>query len=110
MGFMREWDKNKKDWEPKLKKLQQFAKEKLNCTLAQLSIAWVIQNKDISTAILGAKKPEQLNENLKALEIVPKLTEEILEEIENIMGNTPPGEIDYFNNFKPLPIRRKVQK
>ena len=30
MGFMREWDKNKKDWEPKLKKLQQFTKEKLN--------------------------------------------------------------------------------
>ena len=110
MGFMREWDKNKKDWEPKLKKIQQLAKEKLNCTLAQLSIAWIIQNKDISTAILGAKKPEQLNENLKAMEIVPKLTKEILEEIENIMGNTPPGEIDYFNNFTPLPIRRKVQK
>ena len=49
MGFMREWDKNKKDWEPKLKKIQQLAKEKLNCTLAQLSIAWIIQNKDIST-------------------------------------------------------------
>ena len=44
------------------------------------------------------------------MEIVPKLTKEILEEIENIMGNAPQGEIDYFNNFAPLPIRRKVQK
>ena len=110
MGFLRKWDENKKDWEPKLKKLQQFAKEKLDCTLAQLSIAWVIQNKDISTAILGAKKPEQLNENIKAMEVVQKLTKEILEEIEKIMGNEPQGEIDYFNNFTPLPIRRKVQK
>ena len=93
-----------------IEKLQQFAKEKLNCSLAQLSIAWIVLNKDISTAILGAKKPEQLNENIKALEIVPKLTKEILEEIEKIMGNAPKGEIDYFNNFAQLPIRRDAQK
>ena len=110
MGFLKEWNENKKDQEPKLKKLQQLAKEKLNCSLAQLSIAWLVLNKDISTAILGAKKPEQLNENLKALEIVPKLTKEILEEIEKIMGNAPKGEIDYFNNFTQLPIRRDAQK
>ena len=110
MGFLKEWNENKNDWEPKLKKLQQLAKEKLNCSLAQLSIAWIVLNKDISTAILGEKKPEQLNENLKALEIVPKLTKEILEEIEKIMGNAPKGEIDYFNNFTQLPIRRDAQK
>ena len=110
MGFIKGWDENKKDWEPKLKKLQKLAKEKLDCSLAQLSIAWVIKNKDISTSILGAKKPEQLIENLKALEIVPKLTKEILEEIEKIMNNAPKGEIDYFNNFSPLPIRRDTQK
>jgi len=44
MGFLREWNENKKDWEPKLKKLQQLAKEKLNCSLAQLSIAWLVLN------------------------------------------------------------------
>jgi aryl-alcohol dehydrogenase-like predicted oxidoreductase len=110
MGFLSEWEAKKGEWEPKLKKIQQLAKEKLNCSLAQLSIAWVVKNKDISTAILGAKKPEQLNENLKALEIVPKLTKDILEEIEKIMENAPKGEIDYFNNFAPLPIRRDAQK
>ena len=94
----------------KIKKIATICQRKIKLHFSSINIAWVIQNKDISTAILGAKKPEQLNENLKALEIVPKLTEEISEEIENIMGNTPPGEIDYFNNFKPLPIRRKVQK
>jgi len=59
---------------------------------------------------MGAKTPEQLKENLKALEIVPKLTKEILDEIEKVMGNKPKGEIDYFNNFAPLPIRRETQK
>ena len=110
MGFLKQWEDNKKDWEPKLKTLQKLAKDKLDCSLAQLSIAWVIKNKDISTTIMGAKTPEQLKENLKALEIVPKLTKEILEEIEKVMGNAPKGEIDYFNNFAPLPIRREVQK
>ena len=111
LGFMTEiWEKNKADWEPKLKKLQAFAKEKLDCSLTQLSIAWVIKNEDVSTAILGAMKPEQLKENLKALEVYKKLTKEILEEIEVIMKNTPKGETDYFNNFKAMPVRRNIKE
>ena len=109
-GFKANWEKNKEDWEPKLKKLQAFAKEKLDCSLTQLSIAWVIKNQDISTAILGAMKPEQLKENLKALEVYKKLTKEILEEIEVIMKNTPKGETDYFNGFKSMPVRRNIQE
>ena len=104
------WNKNKADWEPKLLKLQTLAKEKLNCSLAQLSLAWVIKNKDVSTAITGAKKPEQMIENLKSLEVSKKLTKEILEEIEVIMKNAPKGEVDYFNNFSSMPIRRNVQE
>ena len=72
--FSKIWEKNKADWEPKLLKLQAFAKEKLDCSLTQLSIAWIIKNQDVSTAILGAMKPEQLKENLKALEVSKKLT------------------------------------
>ena len=106
--FPSSWDKNKEDWEPKLIKLQTLAKEKLNCSLTQLSIAWVIRNKDVSTAILGAMKPEQLKENLGALEVCKKLNKDILEEIEKIMKNAPVGEIDYFNNFQTMPIRRNV--
>ena len=104
------WKKSKDEWEPKLVKLQAFAKEKLNCSLAQLSIAWVIKNKDISTAILGAMKPEQLKENIASLEVYKKLTKEHLEEIETIIKNAPKGETDYFNNFSPMPIRRNVQE
>ena len=104
------WKKSKDEWEPKLVKLQAFAKEKLNCSLAQLSIAWVIKNKDISTAILGAMKPEQLKENIASLEVYKKLTKEHLEEIETIIKNAPKGETDYFNNFSHMPIRRNVQE
>ena len=101
------WEDNKEDWEPKLLKLQTLAKEKLNCSLAQLCIAWIIKNKDISTAILGAMKPEQLIENIKALEIYKKLDKELLIEIETIMKNAPKGEIDYLT-FKELPSRRNI--
>ena len=104
------WEDNKEEWEPKLLKLQTFAKEKLNCSLAQLCIAWIIKNKDISTAILGAMKPEQLIENIQALEVYKKLDKEILIEIETIMKNAPKGEIDYSNDFKPMPIRRNIQE
>ena len=49
-------------------------------------------------------------ENLKALEVSKKLTKEILEEIETIMKNAPKGEVDYFNNFSSMPIRRNAQE
>ena len=104
------WQSKKADWEPKLEKLQKLAQEKLNCSLAQLSIAWAIRNNDISTAILGAMNPEQITENLKALDVSKKMTKEILEEIETIMKNAPNGEYDYFNGFTEMPIRRNIQE
>ena len=104
------WQSKKADWEPKLEKLQKLAQEKLNCSLAQLSIAWAIRNNDISTAILGAMNPEQITENLKALDVSKKMTKEILEEIETIMKNAPNGEFDYFNGFTEMPVRRNIQE
>ena len=104
------WEKNKADWEPKFVKLQKLAKEKLDCTLTQLSIAWCIKNTDVSTAILGAMNPDQIKEDLKALEVSKKLTKEILEEIETIMKNAPKGEVAYFKGFGPMPIRRNIQE
>ena len=78
--------------------------------MTQLSIAWVIRNKDVSTAILGAMKPEQLIEDLGALDICKKFNKEILEEIETIMKNAPDGEIDYFKSFSPMPIRLNIDE
>ncbi|KAI7967715.1 hypothetical protein MJO29_000992 [Puccinia striiformis f. sp. tritici] len=73
----------------KVKKLTQLAKEKLNCSVAQLALAWAASNPHVSTVILGATKPEQLRENFGALKVIDKLTPEIMEEIESIVANKP---------------------
>ncbi len=72
----------------KVKKLSEFA-AKLGTTTAALSIAWCIKNPNVSTAILGATKKQQLLDNLKALEVVEKLTPEVMEKIESIMKTKP---------------------
>ena len=68
--------------------LEDVAKD-LRCTLAQLSIAWCLANPHVCTVILGATKPAQLNENLAALEVLPKLGKDVLARIEAIVGNKP---------------------
>lgn len=72
----------------KVKRLKKISDE-LGTSLSCLSIAWVLKNPNVSTAILGASKTAQLQENLKAMDVVPKLTTEIMERIEGIMENKP---------------------
>ncbi len=69
----------------KVKKLEKVAKE-IGTTTGTLSIAWCIHNPHVTTAILGATKEAQLIENLKAVEVLAKLTPEVMGEIEGIVG------------------------
>ena len=69
----------------KVRLLEPIAKE-LDCTLAQLSIAWCLKNPFVSTVITGASRVEQVHENMKATEVAPKLTPEIMERIDRIFG------------------------
>jgi len=88
-GF--EWLKDKvlaEDRIKKIKKLGEYA-NKLGITLAALSIAWCLKNPHVTTAILGATKKEQLLDNLKALEALPKLNTEAMDRIEKIMQTKP---------------------
>ncbi|PCH34275.1 Aldo/keto reductase [Wolfiporia cocos MD-104 SS10] len=73
----------------KVRALSEFAEKELGCSVAQLALAWVAVNPNTSTVILGASRPEQVLENLKALEVIPKLTPSVLEKIEGILGNKP---------------------
>jgi voltage-dependent potassium channel beta subunit len=57
---------------------------RLGGNVAQLAIAWANRNPHVSTVILGASKLTQLQDNLKALELTPKLTPEVMEEIDAI--------------------------
>lgn len=58
----------------------------LGCTLAQLSIAWCLENPHVSTVITGASRPSQVVENLRALDVVGKLTPEVMARIDAIVG------------------------
>jgi voltage-dependent potassium channel beta subunit len=88
-GF--DWLRDKWVMDDKIKKVKKLADlaAKLGVSTASLSIAWCIKNPNVSTAILGATKKVQLLDNLKALDVVSKLTTEITEKIEFIMKTKP---------------------
>jgi len=72
----------------KVKQLEPIAKN-LDCTMAQLALAWCLKNPNVSTVITGATRPEQVVENMKAPDIVPKLEPEVVEQIEQVLENEP---------------------
>ncbi len=72
----------------KARRLSELA-QKLGTNLPKLAIAWAVQNPNVTTAILGASKPEQLQETLQSLEVLPLLTPKVNEQIERILKNKP---------------------
>ena len=85
------WLKERWVMEEKLKKVRKLADlaKKIGVSTASLSIAWCIKNPNVSTAILGATKKQQLLDNLKALDVLPLLNEDVMDKIENIMKTKP---------------------
>ncbi|KAG6896223.1 hypothetical protein C0992_009647, partial [Termitomyces sp. T32_za158] len=73
----------------KVRELTKLAAEQLQTTPAALALAWVAKNSNTSTVIIGATSAEQVKENLKALDVLPRLTPEIMEKIELILNNKP---------------------
>ena len=63
--------------------------KKLDTDVATLSMAWVLSNKNVSSAITGASRPEQIYQTVKAVDVYRKLTKENLNEIEQVMGSKP---------------------
>lgn len=61
--------------------------EKEGLTLAQLAVAWVLQNPNVSSAIIGATKPAQIKENVKASGV--KLSTETMKAIDAVLGKLP---------------------
>ncbi|KAK9710849.1 hypothetical protein K7432_008180 [Basidiobolus ranarum] len=84
----------------KIKKVITLKKiaDRLECNTAQLALAWCLSNPNVSTAITGASRPSQIEENLKALEVIPKLTPEILSDIEEILKNKPMDDFNFRNS------------
>ncbi|CAD6888159.1 unnamed protein product [Tilletia laevis] len=75
----------------KVRKLTEIASS-LDTTPTILALAWCASKKHVSTVILGATKPEQLEENLKALDLLEKLTPEVDAKIEEVLANKPEAE------------------
>jgi aryl-alcohol dehydrogenase-like predicted oxidoreductase len=75
----------------KIKRVKELTKiaERLGGTTTQLALAWAAKNPNVSTVILGATKPEQVVDNCGAIKLLPKLTDDLMKEIEGILGNKP---------------------
>jgi len=69
----------------KVRGLQAVADE-LGCTLSQLSIAWCAKNPHVSSVITGASRVEQVRENMGALDVIPRLTDEVMARIATLVA------------------------
>lgn len=74
--------------------------DRLGCSLAQLGLAWTLKNPHVSTTICGASRPEQMEQNLGALEVTSKLTIEVMQEIDQLLGNVPAPNPDWGRGVK----------
>ena len=70
----------------KVSQLQNVAGD-LGVPLAQMALAWILKNPNVSTVITGASKLQQVKENMKAMDVVSQLTPDVMERIQTIMGD-----------------------
>ncbi len=78
----------------KVRQMMPIAQD-LGCSMAQLALAWCLKNPNVSTVITGASRAKQVSENMAALEVAPKLTDDVMEQIEAILDNKPKAQPDY---------------
>lgn len=79
------------EWQRNLEKVRRLSAiaDELDSSMAQLALAWCLKNPNVSTVITGASKPEQVTENMQALDVASRLTEKVLAQIEGILDNKP---------------------
>ena len=84
----------------KLNKVKELAEvaDGAGIPMPQFALAWCLKNEDVSTVITGASKPEQVQQNMKAIDVVDQMTPDIMERIEEILDNKPETETDFRNN------------
>ncbi|MCB0393273.1 MAG: aldo/keto reductase [Bdellovibrionales bacterium] len=79
------------DGKEKLSKVSQLSEllDSRGLSLPQFAIAWCLTNPHVSTVILGASKVDQLKENLKALDVLDQIDEELLGQVDRVLGTRP---------------------
>lgn len=86
-----DWLKNRalaNDRIEKARKIKEIA-DQLNVSMVKLSLAWCLKNPNVSTVILGASKTAQLTENFEALDVVGRLTPDVMDAIDTVLENKP---------------------
>lgn len=78
----------------KVRQLTALAEE-LDTNTARLAIAWTLKNPNVSTVITGASRTEQIHDNMKAVDVVEQLDDEVMARIEEILDNKPEGPQSY---------------
>ncbi|KAM9827734.1 voltage-gated potassium channel subunit beta-2-like [Neosynchiropus ocellatus] len=72
----------------KIKDLHLLA-DRLNCTAAQLAIAWCLRSEGVSSVLLGVSNTEQLLENIGSIRVLTQLTPPLVAEMDALLGNKP---------------------
>lgn len=73
----------------KVRQLTKLAKDELDTGIIQLSLAFIAALPNTGTIILGCTSPKQLEEQLRTLDIIPRITPEVVEKVEAILQNKP---------------------
>ncbi len=81
----------------KLRKVEKLAKvsDDLGVPMPQLALIWCLKNPNVSTVITGASNVKQVEQNMKAMELVDKVDEAAMERIEEILDNKPGSDMDW---------------
>ena len=69
-------------------KLVDYAENK-GCTPAQLALAWCLKNPNVSTILMGATTPAQIEDNMGCIEVARGLGDDYMSELDDILGNKP---------------------
>lgn len=84
----------------RLEKVKQLAgvADEAGLSMPHLALGWCLNNPNVSTVITGASKPDQVRENMKAIDAAEKLSDDLLEKVEEILDNSPEPVEDFRPN------------
>ncbi|KAK4446394.1 NADP-dependent oxidoreductase domain-containing protein [Podospora aff. communis PSN243] len=98
VNYMRD-NYGNKAWQEDIEKVKKIkvVADKVGIPQSELALAWCLMNPNVSCVITGASKPEQIIENVKALQSLDKLTPDIMDEIDEAVGSVEldPARQDY---------------
>ena len=63
--------------------------EKIDCTPAQLALAWCLKNPNVSTILVGATTSDQIKDNIGCIDVAKGLTDDDMSKLDEILGNKP---------------------